>query len=119
MRCESGFTLVEIMIVIAIIAVLSSMAIPNLIRYRKITNRNVCISNLRRINHAYEQAKIAGKTPQDVASLCGPESYLKAIPLCPSSNSNSYSLPTEDGGSPTCSNSTEEYPHVLLAQQGE
>ena len=115
MRSERGFTLVEIMIVVAIISIMSSVAIPNFIRYRRIANKNVCISNLRRINHAYEQAKLAGLTPQDVSSLCGPDSYLKSIPHCPSSGSNTYSLPQEEGGNPTCSNSSEDYPHALPA----
>ena len=119
MSSERGFTLVEIMIVITIIAILTAAAVPNFIRYRKVSQMNACIANLAKIHAAYEQAKMAGLSPRNVDELCGPQAFLKTVPWCPSSDSNSYSLPATDHDVPTCSNSTEEYPHVLLAQQGE
>lgn len=76
---------------------------------------NACVENLKAIYAAYEQAKMAGQTPSDVEALCGAQAYLSAVPVCPASNSNTYSLPQEDGGYPTCSNSSEEYPHALFA----
>lgn len=112
---RSGFTLVEIMIIIMIIAILATIAVPNYMRYRKTAQMNGCIVNLKAIYAAYEHAKMEGLSPSDVASLCGPHAYLNVIPLCPASNSNTYSLPQEDGGYPTCSNSSEEYPHELFA----
>jgi len=51
---KSGFTLVEIMIVIAIIGLLVAIAIPNFIKSRDYAQMNACIENLKQINAAAE-----------------------------------------------------------------
>ena len=52
---KGGFTLVEIMIVVAIIGLLAAIAVPNFVNARNNSRTSVCVNNLRQIDSAKEQ----------------------------------------------------------------
>src|SRR5678816_3838454 len=58
MTRKSGFTLVEIMIVVAIIGLLAAIAIPNFVRARSASQANACINNMRQIDGAIQQSAL-------------------------------------------------------------
>lgn len=86
-----GFTLIELMIVIAIIAILAAILIPNFVRARAMGQVTACKSNLKNIATALEAYSVdsAGHYPTALASIT--PNYLKSLPVCPAANSDTYS----------------------------
>ena len=110
-RVKKGFTLVEIMIVVAIIAILAAVAIPNFVRYRKTSQMNACISNLKQIQAAVEQARMGGVANPGWDDIVGTDKFIKVTPTCPAGGS--YTLPANDTSDPTCSSQESGYEHTL------
>ena len=102
---RSGFTLVEIMIVVAIIGLLASIAIPNFVQARKVANKNVCISNLQQIEGAIQRWSLdMRKDEGQSVAYSDIQSYLKHAVVCPSGSTcfaDSYTMTTVDAP-PAC-----------------
>jgi prepilin-type N-terminal cleavage/methylation domain-containing protein len=107
MRIKSNrgraFTLVEIMIVVAIIGLLAAVAIPNLVTARKKAQRAACINNLKTMDGAkamwaLEMRKTDADVPTD-ADLFGPDKNIHDKPQCPSGGTYSLNAVSEK---PTC-----------------
>lgn len=121
-KSQMGFTLVEIMIVVAIIAILAAIAIPNFVRNRKKSQQSACIANMKQIFGAAEQYRLdaTAETAELTAVSQLLADYIKATetPKCPLGTTD-YTLDTDGTGNVTCPNakgeyaSGKKYPHVL------
>jgi prepilin-type N-terminal cleavage/methylation domain-containing protein len=106
-----AFTLVEIMIVVAIIGLLAAIAIPNFVRARANSQQNACINNLRQLDGAKQQWALENAaSPNSRPTGVQIQPYLGrgsdgGLPLCPADTqqtfATSYSIHSLNRA-PTC-----------------
>jgi prepilin-type N-terminal cleavage/methylation domain-containing protein len=95
-KTNPAFTLVEIMIVVAIIGMLAVMAIPNFVKARENAQKNACINNLRQIDGAKQawalEARVAGNVAPNKDELrpyLGRSGNIDAV-YCPADRNGTF-----------------------------
>ncbi len=85
MKNRKGITLVELMVVVGIIAVLLSMAIPNIINARKRASATRCLNNLKLLYESgqYYRLRESSSVSTINAQILFDAGYLETVPSCP------------------------------------
>jgi prepilin-type N-terminal cleavage/methylation domain-containing protein len=102
-----GFTMVEIMIVVALIGLLATIATPTWVHARTQSQLNTCINNLRQIDAAKQQWGLEFKQVMTATpNFSDLSSYMKNTVVCPAGGvsatfGSTYSI-NELSTKPTC-----------------
>jgi len=99
---DKAFTLIEVMIVVAILSLIIALALPNFIRAKNTASANACIENLRLIQSAVQiwalDTYAASTATPGTTSELAP--YIKSWPYC-GLTANTYEIPSV-GSPPVC-----------------
>ena len=116
-RSRRAFTLVEIMLVVAILSFILAIAIPAFFRSRELSRKRACQENLQKIDGAKQQWAMENNISADAtptwAVLVGGSAYIRKSPQCTASGVYSINALAEE---PACSLSSQGFfPHVFDA----
>lgn len=102
-RQEQGFTLVEIMVVLLIVGVLVTLALPSWMGARARAQARTCVANLRQIQQAKEAYAIVSRAPNGATVSMSDlvPTYLQEEPRCPAGGGAPYEVGAI-GSQPTC-----------------
>ena len=109
-----GFTLIEVMIVVLIIGILTSIAAPQFLNARARSQQRTCMANLRQIAHAKDiwatQNNIPNGAPCNQGNLWPEFIRGASFPACPA---NGLYVIGDSGITPTCSEQGGPYSHEI------
>jgi len=97
---KGGFTLVEIMIVVAVIALVMAIITPNFLRMRTLAKERACIATLGQIYTGKTMWEIENSYVDPVSMEQLVPNYVKRMSVCPSGGEYTVGDP---GDMPTCS----------------
>jgi prepilin-type N-terminal cleavage/methylation domain-containing protein len=115
---RAGFTLVEMMIIVALIGLLAAIAIPSFVKARAASQAGACINNLRQLDAAVQQwALEQHKSPTASYQLTDLTPYLKSagtngFPVCPGGGTYSVGPDNCVTSAPVCNLSSSLPPHA-------
>ncbi len=105
-----GLTLIEVMVVTAIIAILAGLVLPNFVRATKLAKKTLCQNNLKLLNNVkelylFDHVEVPKATYISPAEFCGEGNYIKedvSKLYCPEGKKQYEPFPLATG--PACPN---------------
>jgi hypothetical protein len=98
---SQGYASSALLAPVAVVGMLSAIAIPNFVKARATSQQNACINNLRQLDGAKQQwALEKNKKPADVPTKADLSPYLRGWPTCPAGGTYTIGAVNEQ---PTCS----------------